>query len=194
MVRTLVVNEPVCSTCGRVMTVHRVVADNVFCPTGSGGGVDPSCGKGRGGEAVTEADRKNALSSLKKLPLVKIPKDRKALPKDAFVVEAVGPLRATPFEVDSSDETYEQARGVLVKMNYRKRMVSLDSLVAPQKAVREQSIKHMIKEIGSASRPELTEPVTVVRVGKKNFLFDGTHRATTEKLLGKTEILAEVYR
>lgn len=43
------------------------VVDNAFCPTGKGGGIDPSCGKGGGGVDVSYTDKlKAGIEKLKK--------------------------------------------------------------------------------------------------------------------------------
>lgn len=49
------------------------VVDNGFCPTGQGGGVDPTCGKGGGGKGVAKVKnpqytkaRKTALRAIKR--------------------------------------------------------------------------------------------------------------------------------
>lgn len=42
----LITNEPFCLACGNLISEHTVHVGNVFCPTGKGGGVDPTCGSG----------------------------------------------------------------------------------------------------------------------------------------------------
>lgn len=142
---------------------------NMFCPNGPGGGRDPSCSK------------EEALHALEGLE-----------PHDDSDVTST--LVNHPLKMDLEVDYGRLNKIVADPMSRRtEETVKIDSLTAIQKVVRGRSIKEMIQQGEDPDKDYLREPVTVIRIGKKNYLYDGTHRATTAKLLGKKTIRAAVY-
>lgn len=113
---------------------------NAFCPTGPGGGVDPSCG------------------------------------------------HSFPREVDP--KIHEQIKEKIRSGKPVEQKVSLDKLTATQTKIRPESIEFMVK---SHTEDYVKDPITVVKIGKKSYIWDGTHRAEAARRRGEAVIEARVY-
>ena len=139
------------------------ITDNVFCPTGEGGGVDPTCSTGQDKNSTNNLLQK--IGSLSRVP------DR---PDDT---------RDHGFKVDL-DPPYGRVNKYFDDAPTKK--VKLDDLVATQVGVSLQSLK------GKVESGVTDKPILVVKSGGKHYIHDGTHQATLMKLMGKNEIDAKI--
>lgn len=168
---------------------------NRFCPTGPGGGVDPTCPvlspEGReGGAGKGEGTTKeSAIKAVDSAPDWTPHKDDKNAPREA--VQMRGKMMATPLPVDTSEKLSDKMRHTMDTGERKEVEVAVDKIIARQTGVSKDSVKHFIKtedrQEGAYDRP------VVVKIGSKLYLHDGTHRVSADKLAGRKTVRVTLY-
>lgn len=154
---------------------------NVFCSTGEGGGIDPSCSAGGSTE--------KALASIREASEAKAPAtDPKGL---------LGPYISVSLPTSSSPEISKALRETVLSKSRKEATVSTSSLVATQAVVRRGTVEWAVKEIAKSAE-EREEGVKqnglplVIKAGDKHYIYDGHHRLEASKLSGEKSVRVNV--
>lgn len=136
---------------------------NSFCPTGEGGGIDPSCGKGGP-------------------PLDKGKREPNPIPRTPHNLEN---------EIEDALERFAAPDTVKEFIGYSatEEQVSIDQLTSPQGVNRPEIVKYFEENPDKIEEGKLP---LVIQYGKHMFLRDGNSRTTASIRLGKTTIKARV--
>ena len=104
---------------------------------------------------------------------------------------------ATPFAYDSYQDSLNEAekRALLAEVSGHDvstqepslQRVNISDLISTQLQVFKQGVLEKLQSPASASNP-----IQVARIAGKNYIWDGHHRATAEKLKGSKDIWASV--
>lgn len=162
------------SVLARVITVPTPVS-NVFCPTGPGGGVDPSCGKG--GESAHIV-----IDQIRRMPTAE--SDEKTQGRGREIVNLLKKPERDEIKVafkkliDASSKKGKAGTEV-VDVKFSAAQIK-DLVYSGQKNLAESSLIHMINSGG-----ERGDPVAFQMDGKI-YLRDGNHRVVAAMLLGKS--------
>lgn len=169
--------------------------ENRFCPTGVGGGVDPTCpvsspeGRGGGAGKGNGTTLESVLERVNSAPDWTPHKDDKNAPREA--VQLRGKMMATPLPVDTSEKLSDKMHHVMATGERKEAEVQVDKIIARQTGVSKDSVKHFIKtedrKEGSYDKP------VVVKIGSKLYLHDGTHRVSADKLAGRKTVKVILY-
>jgi hypothetical protein len=151
--------------------------DNVFCSTGPGGGIDPTCKKGEGGRGFTRTDVPDASISN---PLYD--PDR----EDELLDWSGQGKQAKYFNADDIEFKTLKRDGQLQKISTSK-VISIQDTVNPNIV---NQYRDKIAEISSA--PDFEDAPAVVKMGNEYVIVDGNHRAIALKDAGKDEMWAVV--
>lgn len=156
----------------------RALTKNAFCPTGPGGGKDPTC-------APSGANAASALKGLAKLkradPPLHDPSGNRA------------PYVKVPFkQVEVADQALRDKLRSKVDGESRVDKVDLDKVTMTQSVVSKATVEYFIKSGPPPDPYDLSLPI-VVKMGGKSYMYDGHHRAVAEKLQGGKAIRARVY-
>lgn len=144
----------------------RAPVANAFCPTGEGGGVDPSCSPGGTGSPSGRDGLPGAVAALPRVA------GRDADTRDhGFPVDLDAPYRGVNDALDTAPVT----------------SVRVSDLTATQAGVSISTLERKIHAGGPSGKP-----VLVVRAGGKHYLHDGTHEATLARLSGLERIPAKI--
>lgn len=100
------------------------------------------------------------------------------------------PFMTPPIPFEWSQELEDKVRDSIQNGKATIRQVPVKSLISLQKVVSKSSVKYML---ANRDDPNIEHQITVVRIGGKNYIHDGTHRTTAAKMLGEKTIKAKVF-
>lgn len=174
-----VTNEPTCMACGYLVSEHITHVGNTFCPTGKGGGIDPTCGKGGavGGPAIASISRVGRNGEPKKDgKWIQNPIPRSELESE-MEIALDREVRETGMNTTEFTNTFATEENV-----------SIDQLTSGQTIVDYQSVEHFVKNPSDVGG----KLPLVIQYKNEMLVRDGNTRISAKKLAGETKIKARV--
>lgn len=135
---------------------------NAFCPTGKGGGVDPSCGKG-GLERVNRNGKPDSSGDWVRNPIT--------------FSEKEGEMELA---LDKEFKSFDGSKQEYIDLFATEETVQLDQLTSGQKIVEAAGIKHFEKSPHSVDKLPL-----VIQYGSELIVRDGNTRLSAKKVAGE---------
>ena len=164
-----------------------------------------------GSAAIAAATERAALAAVDAAPATSMEEEWRTWSNDPASEQMVNPLTGLRRLDDAASDQWWDQSAELYDLGMRldeifpgtagppTQTVSLAGLGSMQPSVKRDGVRRYIETIAqTGSVPRSTGgagggSVVVFRIGGKDYVYDGNHRATAAKLLGLTSVKAQVY-